>query len=210
MVDRPQSKHPPFRGPVLNSVSARPLNTKELCKLWWPTCTGLLTGCVFSLSRSLKTEEAARVAAQKTRLGDQGLQELETKLANAKAENAEEIPKNIITGFRVPDTSSIHFIPTTTARSGLARQLGRLENPIQSVIDCDDTDLGLFIHFEHVETNFVHLTLLVGTETIPVALRPLLSVYLENFFNSPISRDGQVIEFEQVIMELERDTVNYR
>lgn len=164
----------------------------------------------YSLSRSLKSTEFARVAAQKKRLGDKGLKELEGRLASAKAENDREIPRHIIESFKVPDTSSIHFIPTVTARSGFARKLGRLENPIQDIIDHEDPDLPLFIHFEHVETNFVHLTLLLGTETIPLALRPLLSVYLENFFNSPILRNGQIIGFEQVIMELEKDTVSYR
>ena len=165
----------------------------------------------FSLSRSLKSEETARVAAQKRRLGDQGLKALAERLASAKSENDREIPQNIIKSFRVPDTSSIHFIPTTTARSGIAQNSGRLENPIQSIIGRDDaTETPLFIHFEHVGTNFVHLTLLMGTETIPVVLRPLLSIYLENFFNSPLLRNGQTIEFEQVIMELEKDTVSYR
>lgn len=165
---------------------------------------------MFRLSRLLKSEEAARVSAQKKHLGDGGLKRLQNKLAEAKAENDREIPQGIIREFKVPDTSSIHFIPTTTARSGAARKLGRLENPIQSIVDRDDNGIKLFIHFEHVETNFVHVTLLLGTETIPVALRPLLSIYLENFFNSPLLRKGQVVEFEQVIMDLEKDTVSYR
>lgn len=162
------------------------------------------------LSRLLKSEEASRVAAQKKRLGIEGLKRLQNRLAEAKAENDREIPQEIIRRFKVPDTSSIHFIPTVTARSGVARKLGQLDNAIQNIVDRDDDTSPLFIHFEHVETNFVHLTLLLGTETIPVALRPLLSVYLENFFNSPILRENGVIEFEKVIMELEKDTVSYR
>lgn len=169
-----------------------------------------LIGGVFSLAKSLKSEEAARIAAQMKRLGDNGLKDLEEKLAWAKAENDQQIPQKIIKGFKVPDTSSIHFIPTTTARSGLARKLGHLNNPIQNIIDRENADLPLFIHFEHVETNFVHLTLLLGTETIPVPLRPLLSIYLENFFNSPLLRNGKAVQFEQIIMELEKDTVSYR
>ena len=39
--------------------------------------------------------------------------------------------------------------------------------------------------------------------------RPLLAVYLENFFNTPVVRDGVRIEFEQVVAELEKDTVDY-
>ena len=163
-----------------------------------------------ALSKKLKEDERDRVAAQKRRLGQKGLQDLETKLAKAKAENDREIPRDLLTSFKVPDTSSIHFITTTTARSGAARKMGFLDNPIQAIVDQDDTKMPLFIHFEHVATNFVHLTLLLGTENIPIAIRPLLSIYLENLLNSPMIRDGQRIEFEQVIMALENDTVSYR
>lgn len=163
-----------------------------------------------ALSSRLKDDERARVKAQKERLGGEGLAELQKKLAQAKAENDREVPREILKGFKVPNPSSIHFINTITARSGAARQMGPLENPIQTIIDRDEGDAPLFIHFEHVPTNFVHMTLLLGTESIPVALRPLLSVYIEYLFNSPLMRHGQKIEFEQVIMALENDTVSYR
>ena len=163
-----------------------------------------------ALSKKLKSDERDRVAEQKRRLGRKGLKDLENKLAQAKAENDREIPREILTSFKVPDTSSIHFISTATARSGAARKMGVLDNPFQKTIDEDDTDLPLFIHFEHVPTNFVHLTLLLGTESIPLALRPLLPVYLENLFSSPLVRHGQRMDFEQVIMALENDTVSYR
>jgi Zn-dependent M16 (insulinase) family peptidase len=87
--------------------------------------------------------------------------------------------------------------------------MGPLDNKIQKIIDADSPDLPLFIHFEHVETNFVHLTMIIGTGNIPTEKRPLLAMYLLNFFNSPIMRDGKRIEFEQVVIELERDTVSY-
>ena len=161
------------------------------------------------LSKKLKNEEKARVAAQKARLGESGLKELEKKLAEAKAENDKEIPREILEGFKVPDTSSIHFISTTTARSGAAREMGKLNNPVQDIVDRDHSTLPLFIHFEHIQSNFVHLTLLMGTSSIPLSLRPLLTIYLENFFDAPIMRERKKIDFEQVVMELEKDTVGY-
>ena len=161
------------------------------------------------MSKRIKAEETERVAAQKARLGEAGLKALEEKLAAAKAENDKEIPKGLLDQFKVPDTSSIHFIHTTTARSGEARKLGKLDNPIQYVIDQDRSSLPLFIQFEHIESNFIHLTLVLGTEGIPVHLRPLLSIYLENFFNAPVKRGERTIDFEQVVMELEKDTVGY-
>ena len=161
------------------------------------------------LSKKLEVEEKARVAAQVARLGESGLKRLEEKLNEAKAQNDREIPRELLEQFKVPDTSSIHFINTITARSGAALKNGKSKNSIQDIIDNDPSDLPLFIHFEHVPSNFAHITVLLGTEAIPTKLRPLLSVYLENFFSAPIMRDGQQIEFEQVIMELEKDTVGY-
>lgn len=161
------------------------------------------------MSKKLKSEEQDRVAAQKERLGDRGLKQLEEKLAQAKAENDKEIPKQMLEQFKVPNTTSIHFINTMTARSGAARSMGHLDNPIQKLVDKDNTDLPLFIHFEHIQTNFAHLMLVMGTESVPIPLRPLLAIYLDNLFNSPITREGTRVEFEQVIMDLEKDTISY-
>ncbi|KAI9818133.1 MAG: hypothetical protein M1827_000758 [Pycnora praestabilis] len=161
-----------------------------------------------NMSKKLKADEEARVAAQKERLGEEGLKKLEKKLADAKAKNDREVPREILEQFKVPGTDSIHFIGTTTARSGHARKLGRLENPIQKIVD-QDTDLPLFIQFEHIPTNFVHFTLVLSTGTIPVQLRPLLSVYIMNFFDTPIVRKGHRVEFEKVVTELEKDTISY-
>lgn len=162
-----------------------------------------------ALSEKLESEEKARVEEQKKRLGPEGLKALEKRLADAKAENDREIPEGLLEQFSVPSTKSIHFIGTTTARSGAAKKLGRLDNDVQKLIDRDDSQLPLFIHFEHVQSNFAHVNLIISTESVPIQLRPLLTIYLENMFTSPIERNGRRIEFDQVIRELEKDTVDY-
>ncbi|KAG9592643.1 hypothetical protein KCU97_g6411, partial [Aureobasidium melanogenum] len=161
------------------------------------------------LSKKLKTDEKARVKAQKERLGEKGLKELAEKLEQAKAENDKPIPDEVLSQFPVPGTSSIHFIPTTTARAGRARQMGKLDNDIQQIVDKDDSDIPLFIHFEHIPSNFVRTKLVMCTGSLPTELKPLLAVYLSNFFMTPITRDGKRIEFEDVVTELEKDTVDY-
>ena len=161
-----------------------------------------------SLPDKIESKEEARIAARKQRLGVQGLEDLSARLTAAKSENDKEIPKDVLEQFEIPNISSIHFIKTTTARSGAARKMGALQNPAQEIID-KDSDLPIFIHFENVQSNFVYLTLVLGTEAIPVSLRPLLTIYMENFFSTPMLRDGKTIGFEQIIMELERDTVGY-
>ncbi|KAI9660873.1 MAG: hypothetical protein M1829_006438 [Trizodia sp. TS-e1964] len=161
------------------------------------------------LSKRMKADEEARVAEQIKTLGEDGLKRLEQKLADAKAENDKEVPKSILEKYHIPGAESIHFIESITARSGSARKLGVLDNKIQKIIDLDKPDLPLFIHFEHVATNFIHLTVVLCTGSIPLQMKPLLTIYLANFFDTPITRDGQRIEFEKVVTELEKDTVSY-
>ncbi|KAE9963138.1 hypothetical protein BLS_009605 [Venturia inaequalis] len=162
------------------------------------------------MSAKLKVDETARVKAQQDKLGKKGLEDLALKLDMAKKLNDRPIPPEILDSFPVPSTDSIHFIPSTTARSGLAKQMGELDNNIQSIIDKDNSsNLPLFIHFEHVNTAFVHFSLVLNTSVIPLDLKPLLPVYLQNFFVTPVERDGKRLDFEKVVVALEQDTITY-
>jgi Zn-dependent M16 (insulinase) family peptidase len=161
------------------------------------------------LSKKLKTDEKARVKAQQEKFGEDGLKKLAKKLDEAKAENDKPMPKDVLEQFEIPGTDSIHFFETTTARSGLAKKMGSLDNKVQKIVDKDENGLPLFIHFEHIPTNFVHFSLVLNTGSVPLELKPLLSVYLTNFFNTPIMRDGVKVDFEKVVTELEQDTVSF-
>lgn len=161
-----------------------------------------------AMAEKLEADEVARVAAQKRRFGPEGLKELAKKLEDAKAKNDAPIPKEVLEKWPVPGVSSIHFIESTTARSGLARKLGVMDNKIQKIIDVKQ-DSPLFIQFEHVPTNFVLLTVLLGNSDVPVELRPLLSLFIENFFNTPVMQNGVKIDFQEVVTELEKDTISY-
>lgn len=161
------------------------------------------------LAKKNKANEEARIEARKKELGHDGLEKLKEKLKTAMGKNDLEIPASVLRKWPVPGVESIHFIESITARSGLARKLGTSATAIQNIIDKANADSPLFLQFEHVPTNFVHLTLLLGTSEIPTEHRPLLSLFMDNFFNTPITRAGQRIEFEQVVTELEQDTISY-
>jgi Zn-dependent M16 (insulinase) family peptidase len=161
------------------------------------------------LAESIKAKEEARLAARRQELGPAGLNELAKKLKRAIARNDVQIPRSLLHKWPVPGVESIHFIESTTARSGLARKLGTSPNAIQSIIDKSKSDLSLFLQFEHVPTNFVHISLLLGTSQVATEHRPLLSLFIDNFFNTPIIQDGKLVEFEKVVTDLERDTVSY-
>lgn len=160
------------------------------------------------LSEKLKADEEARVKAQQEKLGEEGLARLARELESARAENDKPIPKEVLQQFKIPTTESIHFIPTITGRSGLAKQMGPLHNEVQSKLEMEHFDAPLFLHFEHIPTNFVHINLFLCTHSIPKELRPLLPLYLLNFFDTPILR-GARLDFEDVVTQLEKDTVSY-
>lgn len=162
------------------------------------------------LADQLKADEVARIEKRKQELGPEGLAQRKKLLEDAKKKNEIEIPASVLQRWQVPPTSSIHFIDAKTARSGLARKLGSPENAAQKVIDAAAAgNKPLFLQFESVPTNFVHINIHVGTVKVPTKLKPLIPLLNDYFFNAPINRDGKRVEFEQVVMELERDTVNY-
>jgi Zn-dependent M16 (insulinase) family peptidase len=161
-----------------------------------------------TLSDKMKADELARVAAQKEKLGSEGLKNLAKKLEDAKAKNDAPIPSEVLDKWPVPGVGSIHFIETLTARAGLSRHLGVSDNLAQKVID-STKDSPLFIQFEHVPSNFVYINVLLGTKNVPVELRPLISLFNDNFFNTPVMHEGQKVPFEVVVSDLEKDTISY-
>lgn len=161
------------------------------------------------LAEKTTKAEKARVAAQKEKLGEDGLKELAEKLKKAQEANDIPIPAELLQKFPIPSTDSIHFIPTITARAGTARSMGKLDNDIQTLLDQNDDGAPLFIHFEHIPSNFVRFKLVFGTSTVPVELKPLLTLYMMNFFSTPVVRDGRTIDFEDVVLQLEKETVGY-
>ncbi|KAH6636872.1 Metalloenzyme, LuxS/M16 peptidase-like protein [Chaetomium tenue] len=161
------------------------------------------------LAKTLKANEEARLAKRKEELGKEGLEKLSEKLENAKKNNDKPIPPDVLDQWPVPGTTSIHFIESETARSGNARNLGVLDNAAQKAIDAAPQGLPLFVQFEDVPTGFVHLTVHLGMSQTPIKYKPLLPLFADIFFNSPVTRDGQRIEFEEVVKQLEKDTISY-
>jgi Zn-dependent M16 (insulinase) family peptidase len=166
-----------------------------------------------NLAEQLKTDEEARLEDQKKRLGAEGIKKMGERLKAAQEENDREIPPEMLAKFEVPPVESIHFIHTAGARTGPSLEYGRPDNKYQQLIEKDggDSAYPLFIAFEHIPSNFVRVHMLIGTETLPLQLRPYLSIYFETFFNLPVSdtRGGDVVPWEQVVISLERDTVGY-
>ena len=161
------------------------------------------------LAKEIQRSEENRVEEQRARFGEAGLQELAKKLESAKAENETPIPREIIEKFDIPGTQSIHFVSTTTARAGTARSMGKVENNIQRIVDRDDNKNALFLHFEHAKMKFVNINMTFSTSSIPVDLKPLLFIFAYNYYDSPIYRNGERIEFEEVRKGITEETAGH-
>lgn len=129
------------------------------------------------LSKNNTREEEKRIKAQQKRLGEEGLSKMAEKLEAANSANEKPIPDALLEKFPVPTYESVHFIPTTIGRAGRARAMGKLDNEAQRVIDKDE-DLDLFLHFEHVPSNFVQIQINLCTGCVPLNLKPLLVLYM--------------------------------
>jgi Zn-dependent M16 (insulinase) family peptidase len=160
-------------------------------------------------AKKLKETEEVRLAKRKQELGEEGLTKLAERLETAKKNNEKPIPPEVLDQWPVPKTDSIHFIESSTARSGKAKSLGIPNTSAQKTIDAAPQGLPLFIQYEDVPTNFVHLTVHIGTKDIPTKLKPLLPLFQGNFFNSPVMLNGSRVEFEDVVKQLEKDTISY-
>lgn len=164
----------------------------------------------FELATKLKADEEARIAKRKEELGPEGLKKLAATLEAAKKRNEEPIPAEVLDRWSIPGTESIHFIESDTARAGQARSLGLGTGPAQKLLDeTKAAKLPLFIQFESVPSSFVHITVHMGTADVPFELKPLMPIFQDNFFNTHIKRNGETVNFENVVMELERDTISY-
>lgn len=164
-----------------------------------------------ALAKKLKAAEKERIARRRKELGPEGLQKLQERLDLAKKHNDQPIPDSVIDKWEVPGTESIHFIESQTARAGKARSLGVVDSAAQRVVDAAKPgQQPLFLQFEDVPSNFVRVVVHVSTADVPIRLKPLLWLLSDQFFNSPVVRpDGQRIPFEEVVKQLEKDTISY-
>ncbi|SPN98974.1 related to metalloprotease 1 [Cephalotrichum gorgonifer] len=162
------------------------------------------------MANRLKEEEKARIAKRKEDLGPEGLAKLAKTLEAAKEKNEQPIPEEVIERWGLPTTESIHFIKSTTARAGRARALGTTENEAQTILDkSGEGKHPLFLQFEHVPSNFIHITVYAGTNQLPVELKPLSGIFNEGFFNTHATHKGKQMTFEEVVVELESETISY-
>ncbi|WFD44347.1 hypothetical protein MPSI1_003015 [Malassezia psittaci] len=172
------------------------------------------------LVHQLRAETQARVALRREKLGEKGANDLEKNLQDARKANDAPIPDSMLDTFAIPASDTIQWIPVATARTGpeVPGVPLKLDNPtekdsqVQAHIDQDGVSPPFFIQYDHVDSQFVLITLVFGTEMVPQALRPLLSLYISTLFSLPLVRqDGsnEKLSYEAVVQALDEDVLEY-
>ncbi|KAK9452286.1 Metalloenzyme, LuxS/M16 peptidase-like protein [Limtongia smithiae] len=159
-----------------------------------------------------KIHQDAKKRLRKTRhdLGKEGLEKLSKRLKMANDANEQKIPDDLISQFPAPDPAKVKFINTVSAVAGFANGGDVQESEAQALIDADAAGavVPLYLHFEHVQSNFVGININLSTSVVPVESLPLLLVILEGFFAVPlVLSDGTEIDFETVVRDLQQDTI---
>lgn len=143
-------------------------------------------------------EEKIRIEQQIASLSEEGLKKKGKELENAIIFNEKPPPISMLTSVPIPSADSINFHEITRYSSKAANE------------KLDLTKAPIFTYFDHVNTNFVYMFILMDTKSIPFEERLYLPLLLEAFFESPITRGDKTISYENVVSELESDTVSTR
>ncbi|CAH1760312.1 8421_t:CDS:10 [Entrophospora sp. SA101] len=150
-------------------------------------------------AEKLSKDEEERVEKQRKDLGPENLKKLKEKLEEAKRKNDVPVPKEVMEKIPTPNVDNISFIKVLTGRN---KPYGKFNNTVQSHLDKDNSvDLPYFTQFD----------LYLSTSTIPSHLRPYIEIYLESIFGLPLNNPitGVRLDHEQVITELNKDTIAY-
>ncbi|XP_033227850.1 uncharacterized protein C05D11.1-like [Belonocnema kinseyi] len=141
--------------------------------------------------------EKERIAKQIESLGKDGLEKKERELHEAIMENEKLIPSDLLKTVPIPSTDSINFHHIKSFSTDSLDQHPRF----------DVNKIPLYTYLDHVNTNFVYMFVTMDTLSVPENLRPYLPLLLESILACPVNRDGKLIQYEEIVAELECDTV---
>ncbi|KAF5298438.1 hypothetical protein FQR65_LT01217 [Abscondita terminalis] len=147
--------------------------------------------------QEMAAKEKARVKKQIEDLGEEGLAQKEDELNKAIEFNERPPPDSMLTSVPIPNINSINFHDITCYSTTSSNK---------KHIDLSNTPV--FTYFDHLKSSFVYIVAMMDTSQIPLESRPILPLLLETLLESPIDRNGEIISYEDVIAQLQDDTVS--
>lgn len=147
--------------------------------------------------QKMAKEEKQRVEEQRNTLREDGLKEKGVLLQKAIEYNDREPPVEMLTSVPIPCLKSITFHNLERYKTDL---------PPKRRIDLSSTPV--FTYFDDLKTSFVYVYALLDTSRVPSDLRMYLPLLLESLLELPLERDGKLIPYEEVVAQLDDDTVS--
>ncbi|KAF3427311.1 hypothetical protein E2986_02562 [Frieseomelitta varia] len=146
----------------------------------------------------LTEKEKNRVVKQIKNLGKEGLQQKEKELQEAIAKNDIPVPDEILSSVPIPSTQHInfHYIKSYTTETN--KQHSRF----------DISKLPFYTYLDHVNTNFVYMFVIMNTADVKKEYKPYIPLLLELLMECPVMRNNQLIPYEEIVAELEADTIS--
>ncbi|XP_071154933.1 uncharacterized protein C05D11.1-like [Mytilus edulis] len=144
--------------------------------------------------------EKKRVENQQKELKEEGLKQKGEQLKNATEQNEKEAPESMLTNVAVPDVSKINFHSLKTSCN--YTKSDKIDKFPLSEIPCK-------FQLDDIKTNFVEVNALLDSTELSEEDRYYLPLFCEVIFESPILRNGELIDHEEVIKQLEADTISF-
>ncbi|CAG7825781.1 unnamed protein product [Allacma fusca] len=138
-------------------------------------------------------QEEAMVEERMYKFGPDGFKKFELELEDAIKKNMTPVPMSFISKIQTPSIDSITFHDIT-----------RHDNPDFA------NDVKCNFYLDDIHSNFVYLSVLIDTSSLPVDQRKYLSLFCEALTESAVKLDnGEIISHEKVVAELNRDFLSY-
>ncbi|PVF93786.1 hypothetical protein CPB86DRAFT_714671 [Serendipita vermifera] len=167
-----------------------------------------------TMSKGLETEENKRVQEQVFQLGQEGLEQKGKILEEAKEANEQPMPDRIAEALTIPKVDTISWIPVQSA-STIADQDAIEEGAEDSAelrghLSHDNCTLPYALHFDHVKSQFVTVTVLLSTADVPVDLKVFIHILEYMFFTSTVTlEDGTKLSEDKLLHRLDKDLLSY-
>eukprot|EP00761_Pharyngomonas_kirbyi_P012880 gb/GECH01012907.1/.p1 GENE.gb/GECH01012907.1/~~gb/GECH01012907.1/.p1 ORF type:complete len:1026 (+),score=213.10 gb/GECH01012907.1/:1-3078(+) len=158
-----------------------------------------------SLAERLQKEERDRIDKQAKDIGEDRLKELGQEVDAAAERNDVEVPEDMIP---VPDVGELSPIPVITHRSDGSYTSDQPEGTQLKEYVSQHGEPPVFAQFDHINSHFAEVHAYLDTSTLPEHLRPYIELYLESVFESAIERDGKVVPYDEVVRQLQAESVS--
>ncbi|ESO83908.1 hypothetical protein LOTGIDRAFT_222342 [Lottia gigantea] len=164
-------------------------------------CVVIIGEPSIKLMEEMGQTEKDRVAKQRSELRESGLKKMAETLEKATEENEIEPTTAMLTCVDVPKVASIKFHPISPSSNHNNTTANKTTKfPLY--------DIPFRFQLDDIHTNFVEMTALIDSSGVPQEYKLYLPLFSEALMEIPIKRNGVLISHEDVISQLESDTLS--